>query len=98
MTSDWQSLSVLLAGSGSIGKRHARVLTALGVRDIRVCDPNPAQIEGLLKDCPSVRPVASYEAGLQEKPATVFILTPPKMHVPMAVQAIERADWGQTYK
>jgi len=47
MEETWQDMSVLVAGCGSIGKRHVRVLAGLGVTDIRVCDPVEAQREGL---------------------------------------------------
>lgn len=39
MVKNWNESSVLIGGCGSIGKRHARVLHALGVKDIRACDP-----------------------------------------------------------
>lgn len=87
-TKDWQSLSVLIVGCGSIGRRHARVLAALGVRDIRACDPNAEQLAALVAESPQVRAVASFEAGLAEKPDAVFVLTPPKMHVPMSMTAL----------
>ncbi len=89
MTKAWQELSVLIAGCGSIGKRHARVLTDLGVRDIRACDPVPSQREALLAETPVVQMYDSYEAGLNESPDTVLICTPPHLHIPMAIQAIE---------
>lgn len=85
----WQDVSVLLAGCGSVGRRHARVLTALGVRDIRACDPNAAQLATLVAESPTVRPAGSYEAGLADQPDTVFVLTPPKLHIPMAIAAFD---------
>jgi predicted dehydrogenase len=85
----WQDLSVLLAGCGSVGRRHARVLTDLGVRDIRACDPNAAQLANLVAETPNVRAVDSYQAGLGEEPDAVFVLTPPKLHIPMAIEALD---------
>ncbi len=32
VSQSWQDLSVLIAGCGSIGKRHARVLSGMGVQ------------------------------------------------------------------
>jgi predicted dehydrogenase len=84
----WDQLSILIAGCGSIGKRHARVLNGLGVKDIRACDPVPAQRESLLAETPSVKTYDSYEAGLRGSPDTVLICTPPRLHIPMAMQAI----------
>ena len=88
MVADWRDVSVLIAGCGSIGKRHARVLHGLGVQDIRACDPVASQRESLLVQVPSVTLYDSYEAGLRDHPATVLIGTPPQIHIPMAVQAI----------
>jgi len=80
-------LSVLIAGCGSIGKRHARVLHRLGLRDIRACDPAAAQREALGGETPA-RLFASYDEALAGRPDTVFICTPPQMHIPMAIQAL----------
>jgi len=88
MVKDWRNLSVLIVGCGSIGRRHARVLRSLGVQDIRACDPVPAQREALLAESPNVRMYESFEDGLREHPDTVFICTPPWLHIPQAMQAI----------
>jgi len=88
MVKTWQDLSVLIVGCGSIGKRHARVLNGLGVRDLRACDPVTAQRESLLAQVPTVKMYETYEAGLADRPDTVLIGTPPWLHVPQAMQAI----------
>jgi predicted dehydrogenase len=88
MVTSWRDLSVLIAGCGSIGKRHARVLTGLGVQDIRACDPLAEQREAMHAQTLHVRLYDSYEAGLAGRPDVVLIGTPPKMHIPMAMQAI----------
>jgi len=88
MVSQWQDLSVLIVGCGSIGKRHARVLASLGVKDIRACDPIPEQRETLRAQVPGARLYDSFEAGLADHPDTVLIGTPPELHIPQAVQAI----------
>jgi predicted dehydrogenase len=88
MVKPWNALSVLIVGCGSIGKRHARVLDSLGVRDVRACDPVSEQRESLLAQVPTVRMYESYAEGLRDRPDTVLICTPPWLHIPMAVQAI----------
>lgn len=88
MVTEWHELSVLIAGCGSIGKRHARVLSGLGLKDIRACDPLPTQRESLLAETPAVKMYDSYETALRDQPQTVWICTPPSLHVPMALQAI----------
>lgn len=79
--------SVLIAGCGSIGRRHARVLREVGVTDLRACDPLPAQRDALSRETP-VRMYSSYEEALADRPGTVFVCTPPKLHIPMALQAL----------
>jgi predicted dehydrogenase len=80
-------LSVLIVGCGSIGKRHARVLRGLGVKDVRACDPVITQAAALQKETP-VQIFSSYAEGLASKPDTVWIGTPPNLHIPMALEAI----------
>jgi len=84
----WQRLSVLIAGCGSIGKRHARILAELGLDDIRVCDPVASQVEGLCAETPSAQPCPSFEEGLAASPDCVWIMTPPRLHIPMALRAL----------
>lgn len=88
MVTTGDNLRVLIAGCGSIGRRHARILRELGVKDLRVCDPLPAQSEMLIRETPA--PVyQSFEAGLSDRPDAVFVGTPSRMHIPMAIQALE---------
>ena len=88
MKKNWRELSVLLVGCGSIGKRHARVLPSLGVRDIRACDSDSGQLAGLVNETPAVKGCDSFEKGLEDAPDTVFIMTPSQTHIPMAMTAI----------
>lgn len=85
----WHDMSVLIAGCGSIGRRHARVLAGLGVADLRACDPVAAQREALRTEVSLVRLYESYEAGLADRPDVVFVCTPTREHVPMAMAALE---------
>ena len=87
--SSWQTAGVLLAGAGSIGKRHARILRGLGILDLRVCDPLAAQRQALKAETSVTREFATYEEGLASNPDVVFICTPPAMHVPMSIAALE---------
>ncbi len=88
MSNNWKNLKILLAGCGSIGKRHARILTALGVKEIMVFDKDQHNAEQLINELPNLVQVNSYEEGLPTADA-VFIMTPTKLHVPMAIQAID---------
>ncbi|MCI0475007.1 MAG: Gfo/Idh/MocA family oxidoreductase [Anaerolineales bacterium] len=81
-------MSILIVGCGSIGKRHARVLERLGVADIRACDPIRAQRDAMQAQTPSVKLYDSFDTALRDAPDTIWICTPPEMHMPMATQAI----------
>lgn len=83
------TLSVLVAGCGSIGRRHVRVLRSLGMQDIRICDPDPQQRGALLAEGPVSAVYEDFGAALRDRPDTVLICTPPELHIPMAVQALE---------
>ena len=83
-------MRVLVAGCGSIGKRHAQVLRSLGVARLSACDPSAESRAGMRALLPDMPLYADYAQALaQEKPDAAFILTPTGLHVPMAMQAIE---------
>lgn len=84
-----EALSVLVAGCGSIGRRHVRVLRSLGMRELRICDPDPGQREALLAEGPVSAVYEDFEAALRDGPDTVLICTPPELHIPMAIRALE---------
>lgn len=86
---DYSMLSVLVAGCGAIGKRHVDILCELGVEDITVCDPNSEYVKAVTDKYPNVKVATNYAEGLKSKPFAVFILTPTKMHIPMAIDALK---------
>jgi predicted dehydrogenase len=88
MAKDWKELRVLVAGCGSIGKRHARVLRQLGVKTLYACDPMPEQVAAASAEARFDDAAATLEEGLAFKPDAVFLCTPPALHVPQAMQAI----------
>lgn len=65
MENNWKKLKVLIAGCGSIGKRHSRILTSLGVENIMVFDNNQKQVELLLNEFPDVKFVSTFQKGLE---------------------------------
>ncbi len=84
----FENVSVLVAGLGAIGKRHVDILKELGVGKLFVFDPNADAVKLITKKYPDIESVDSFEDGLLKKPFAVFILTPTKMHIPMAIKAL----------
>ena len=80
----------LVAGCGSIGRRHVRNLVASGQTDIAVCDPNPERTTSLVAEVglPLRRYADCDEALSRVKPAVVFVCTPPSLHVKQALAAV----------
>src|ERR1039458_5195615 len=87
--SDWVEYRVLVVGCGSIGRRHARNLKALVVRQLGCCDTNA---EALKQCCEELNgeTFADYGEALQKfRPDIVLICTPPVYHVEEALAALQ---------
>jgi predicted dehydrogenase len=81
------SPSVLIAGSGSIGRRHLRNLQALGVEDIRLYRTGRGRAAA---DQFSGLPVfADLDEALAERPTAVVVANPTSLHLPVALRAAE---------
>ncbi len=81
----------LVLGLGSIGQRHARLLSERSDVELYLCDINEElrrqATNGLVK--PPVATYSSFPAALKAKPGIVFICVPNHLHVPMALEAIQ---------
>lgn len=86
----YSSLRILIAGFGSIGKRHAEVLKRIGVADFACMDTSEKCRIQFAESYPGLPVYDDYETALSEyKPDAVFIFTPTKLHIPMAKLALE---------
>lgn len=83
------SLTVAVVGCGAIGKRHIHVLEEMGVGKIVACDPNLSTLELVKTTHPNLITCERYEDCFKYDPFAVFILTPTKMHIPMAITALK---------
>ncbi len=79
----------LVAGCGSIGRRHAKNLKSLGLQQLGFCDTSP----GALTQCREElggETFADYGEALEKfKPDIVLICTPPVFHVEQALAALQ---------
>lgn len=89
VTGRFPHLSVLIAGCGSIGKRHAQVLSTLGLGRLAACDPNQAARDAMAALLPDVALYDDYERALREGDFdAVFITSPTGLHLGMIEQAL----------
>jgi hypothetical protein len=54
------------------------------MKNIMAFDSNQEQLELLIKEQPNVRSFSCFEKGLEEADIA-FILTPTKLHIPLAI-------------
>lgn len=87
---DYSSIRALIVGFGSIGKRHADVLSQMGVSTIACSDTSEVCRKQFAEAFPKAPLFSDYDVALEEfKPDIVFIFTPTKLHLPMARKAVE---------
>jgi predicted dehydrogenase len=81
-------LRVLVAGSGSIGRRHLRNLRLLGVRELAACDPDPKRLAPMVAEL-NVLTFGALEQAIEDfRPDAVLICTPPSFHLEQARQGL----------
>ena len=80
--------SILVAGSGSIGRRHMRNLHTLGFRRIGAADPEASRLEPMVAEL-GVQPFLDYDEALEAvRPDIAVVCTPPVHHVPQVLAAL----------
>jgi predicted dehydrogenase len=74
---------VLIAGAGSIGRRHLQNLRQLGVQDIHLYRTHSQS----LKEAPELPVFTDLEQALQSKPQAVIVCNPTAFHMEIALAA-----------
>ena len=83
-----QIKSVLVAGAGSIGRRHLGNLRKLGLNRLGACDPSTGRLEYVASEF-QAECFSSLENGLERFQAdAVLVCTPPVHHVAQATRAL----------
>jgi glutamate-1-semialdehyde 2,1-aminomutase/spore coat polysaccharide biosynthesis protein SpsF len=87
--SEWVGYRALVVGCGSIGRRHARNLKALGLQHIGFCDSSPEALKYCREELQG-ETFSDYGEALEKfKPEIVLICTPPVCHVEQALTALQ---------
>jgi predicted dehydrogenase len=81
-------MKFLVAGCGSIGRRHISNLLALGLGDVIACDPDEAAADAVARSH-GVRAFTDIQTALAETPDAVFVCTPTHGHLNLAEQALK---------
>ncbi|HVI07436.1 MAG TPA: Gfo/Idh/MocA family oxidoreductase [Candidatus Binatia bacterium] len=83
-----RAISVLVVGSGSIGRRHMGNLRKLGITRLAACDPHPDRLEYVRSEFQAESFSSLDQALTSFRPDAVLICSPPVCHVPQAMQAL----------
>lgn len=83
-------LKTLIVGCGSIGRRHIKNLSALGVRNFILCDTSPDALERAARGLERPVRTTSFSEALAGIPDAAVICTPSSLHLDMAAQLAGR--------
>lgn len=79
-------MRIAILGCGSIGKRHARNLAALGYNDLLLFDPVASNRELLAAEL-GAQVCVQLEEVWERQPAVAFITAPSNLHIELALAA-----------
>lgn len=78
--------TLIIIGCGSIGRRHAKVFSDLGVKNIFAVDINQERLEIIEKECNIKKTFTDFNDALNEKIDCAIIATPPHLHCEIALK------------
>lgn len=80
---------LVVVGLGSIGYRHARLLSARPELEVSLCDPSTTALDRAQETLETGTTYTSFEAALAAHPDMMVIATPHNLHVTQAIQALQ---------
>ena len=83
-----KTVKFFVIGCGSIGERHIKNLNSLSAGSILAHDVNCEQLR-LIKEKYTIETYDDIEDGFNQKPDAVLVCTPPNMHIPVAIKAVD---------
>jgi predicted dehydrogenase len=86
-----EKLRTGLAGAGFIAATHCRALRQIGETDlVAVCDPEPGKAASFAKKWGIAQAYGSLAEMVERaRPSVVHVLSPPPLHVALAIECIE---------
>lgn len=78
--------TLLIIGCGSIGRRHAKVFSGLGIKNIYAADINPERLKVIEQECGIKKTFVDYKDALDLNIDAVIISTPPHLHTEIALK------------
>lgn len=80
---------ILIVGTGSVGRRHARNLHALGAK-ISCFDPREDRLDEAAREVPLAGRHTAWDTALGSKVDGVVIASPPSFHVDQSIEWLSR--------
>ena len=80
---------VLVVGGGSIGERHLRCFLHTGEASVSICESRPDHLEYLKETYDVDEACADFDAADLSSFDAAVICTPPNLHIPMALRAVD---------
>jgi len=80
---------MVVAGAGSIGKRHARLLAGRKDISVELCDPDSGMLNAALAETGLLPVHHSFEKMLDSKPDMVLIASPNKFHTEQTLLSLK---------
>lgn len=87
------AMRIIVVGTGSIGKRHGRLLCELSEVSVELCEPNAAALAACLRDekewAGGLATHTSFEDALVSQPDAMVLCTPHTLHAQQSIMALD---------